>query len=1024
LEPGWRQQDEGRFVVLLVPAPEVTMPAVVRTRRSTRSLWCLAALLAALLVPATAASAAPPAHRAARQAVDPGIHGSAPQSHAATVAAAAATRSVLVILVDWTAPDSTTVASAQNQIAVTDNQWFKSVSYGQFGGWDVTTTGWYHIAPPPFDCSNGFKATIQNEAKAAAASAGYSPDSYTTDMYYFPGTSGACFAGWENGANPFNVWINGAMTTGVTAHELGHTFGLGHGHAYNCSDGLGNTVALGTATNCGTDIYGDPFDTMGNAGLGGGYSSMQLDYLGWLPGREATVDASTTTPYTTTIAPLEQQAAGAVQALKVVDGSTTLWLEYRQPTGVDSFTSAYPGGTDGLLVRLQNSDIEGFWAPGSNLLDMTPGSSGGMTDAALRVGRSWTDPLGNDAITVLSAGPNGVKVTVSVNGTFVGTPDGSIYRLAGGAPIYVTNCAIYGAGGCGPVVSVPDLSLLAHYPADGTVIMGAQTGRVYRIAGGAPIYVTNWATIGGPQPSVAVDQQSIDPANLTAVTASHLLVYPDDNEFLFAANPPTYYRMAGRAPLPVTSCADVGGCTGAVTIDPGAIAGAGSSAPAPAPFNHLLQIPVTGTVLEGSPSATYWLIAGGRRSAATSTTAAATARAIGINDSVVQAFPIGPSISAVTPSFIVTGTTTSLSISGTLFAAGATVRDLRGWVNFGPTTVVDPGQLTVPATAVANAAGGSDGLEVTNPDGTLAYCNGCLSVHLAPSAFGVAPNSVTTGSNNVVLTLTSAAGRLNLQPGATVSFGPGITVVGMGQVDITGRSVHVTVDVSATAPLGARTVQLQNPDGGTSTCATSTMPMPHPKTTPCLTVVMPPPPKAPNGVHATPGDGQAAVTWQVPPTSTTAGAPTTYTVTAQPGGVTVTVPATSTYALVTGLTDGVSYVFTVTATNATGTSPPSPGSQPAVPKAGLPGVPTIVSVVVAGHGQVTLQWTAPFTGAPILSYIVSWGGFPQRLTVGGPITSATVRGLAPSQTYTFTVTAVNRTGPGPESASSAPVTPN
>ena len=96
-------------------------------------------------------------------------------------------------------------------------------------------------------------------------------------------------------------------------------------------------------------------------------------------------------------------------------------------------------------------------------------------------------------------------------------------------------------------------------------------------------------------------------------------------------------------------------------------------------------------------------------------------------------------------------------------------------------------------------------------------------------------------------------------------------------------------------------------------------------------------PGAPSGVSATGGNGSATVSWTAP-SNTGGSAITSYTVTPYIGSVTqtpVTVsgnpPATST--TVTGLTNGTSYTFTVSAANAVGTgqaSAPSNAVTPAV----------------------------------------------------------------------------------------------
>ncbi len=79
-------------------------------------------------------------------------------------------------------------------------------------------------------------------------------------------------------------------------------------------------------------------------------------------------------------------------------------------------------------------------------------------------------------------------------------------------------------------------------------------------------------------------------------------------------------------------------------------------------------------------------------------------------------------------------------------------------------------------------------------------------------------------------------------------------------------------------------------------------------------------PGAPHGVSATPGNHQALVTWS-PPTDDGGNILTTYTVTASPGGRTVTVPAAQTVASVDGLLNGGTYTFRVRASNDIGTGP-------------------------------------------------------------------------------------------------------
>ena len=106
-------------------------------------------------------------------------------------------------------------------------------------------------------------------------------------------------------------------------------------------------------------------------------------------------------------------------------------------------------------------------------------------------------------------------------------------------------------------------------------------------------------------------------------------------------------------------------------------------------------------------------------------------------------------------------------------------------------------------------------------------------------------------------------------------------------------------------------------------------------------------PGAPTGVTAVAGISSATVNY-TPPASN-GGAPiTTYTATANPGGITGN--ATSGPILVTGLTNGTTYTFTVTATNAVGVGPPSAASNSVTP---------MLAGAVCVFNQTSGAWTTP-----------------------------------------------------------------
>ncbi len=116
---------------------------------------------------------------------------------------------------------------------------------------------------------------------------------------------------------------------------------------------------------------------------------------------------------------------------------------------------------------------------------------------------------------------------------------------------------------------------------------------------------------------------------------------------------------------------------------------------------------------------------------------------------------------------------------------------------------------------------------------------------------------------------------------------------------------------------------------------------------------------------------------------------------------------------VTGLTNGQSYTFTVTAHNANGDGLASPVSAAVIPAA----VPDKVVGVSAtrGNGQATIHWAIPNNnGNPLTGFTVTDGA--GHTCSGGPADVAcTVTGLANGTPYSFTVLASNTVGPGPAS---------
>jgi hypothetical protein len=237
-------------------------------------------------------------------------------------------------------------------------------------------------------------------------------------------------------------------------------------------------------------------------------------------------------------------------------------------------------------------------------------------------------------------------------------------------------------------------------------------------------------------------------------------------------------------------------------------------------------------------------------------------------------------------------------------------------------------------------------------------------------------------------------------------------------------SINVTMPSSpAVAPPGHYMLFILNKQGTPSVASMIGIGQP---TTPVV-------PSAPTGVTATAGNGTADVSWTAPndgnsPITSYSVTPATGTTTLAPTVITGSPPAAR--APISGLTNGVTYTFTVTATNAVGTGPASAASNavtPAAPTA--PAAPAGVTAT-AGNTAATVSWTAPATGgSPITSYTVTpyLAGNAQpttKVTGSPPATSTTITGLANGSSYTFRVTATNAIGTGPASAASNAVTPS
>ena len=314
---------------------------------------------------------------------------------------------ILLIRVDFPDETGTPLTDTQATNLVNGlNRFYRESSYGKAG---FRALGDVSLVTATLRMTQTSKAyglldpsVLRTDARNAAKAAGVNLNTYDYDLLCFKNVPGFNFGGLGFVGAP-GAWIQNAFgSPGVSAHELGHNFGLNHANFWDTGGqsilGAGNSIE-----------YGDGFDTMGNATAGvRHFNARYKALLDWLPANSV---RTLTTNGTYRLFPMDVTNANTeIRALKIARNSqTNYWFEFRQ-----IFTSS-PASMNGLGIR---------WARSGNqsalLLDTTPGSADGAKDAPLVIGRTFSDPMIGLHVTPIGFGgttPQSLDVVVN-RGTF------------------------------------------------------------------------------------------------------------------------------------------------------------------------------------------------------------------------------------------------------------------------------------------------------------------------------------------------------------------------------------------------------------------------------------------------------------------------------------------------------------------------------------------------------------------------------------------------------------------------------
>jgi len=309
-----------------------------------------------------------------------------------------------------------TVSRAENLINNEISAFYVNNSYNQTSLQTTVTPVVRMPQPQSFYFSD--PGSLFKDAETAARSAGFDPDNFNLDIFAMSRSPGFGYSGVANvGAR--GSALNGVFDLRVTAHELGHNYGLLHANLWRTFDGS----IIGPGNNV---EYGNPFDVMGGGfDLRAHFSAHYKRRLNWLTDENVQV---ITQDGVYRVFAHDSTTTGGIRALKVRKNSDkNYWLEFRQ------LLTDIPQTMSGAIITW---DYRSRNFREVQILDTTPATTTVM-DAPLQIGSVFNDDENRIRITVLGKGNTtpeslDVRVELNVGCTFSLNQSGESFTASGG----------------------------------------------------------------------------------------------------------------------------------------------------------------------------------------------------------------------------------------------------------------------------------------------------------------------------------------------------------------------------------------------------------------------------------------------------------------------------------------------------------------------------------------------------------------------------------------------------------------